>query len=186
MRSPTAARLVAIGGLAGSGKSALAAALASAIGSAPGAVVLRSDVIRKRLMGVTAALGAEGYAPEVTARVYAALREETAMALAAGQSVIADAVHAAPAERADIAAVAEGLGLGVNGLWLEAPRTVAAARLAARRGDASDASAAVLDQQLDYDLGEMTWQRIDADGPLESVRAAAADVLGLGATPPDR
>ena len=44
--------VVAIGGLPGSGKSTLARALAPEIGSAPGALVLRSDEIRKRQHGV--------------------------------------------------------------------------------------------------------------------------------------
>ena len=68
---PWPSRLVAIGGLSGSGKTALAMALASGIGRAPCAVVLRSDVICKRLMGVpaTASLGPQGYTRELTARV---------------------------------------------------------------------------------------------------------------------
>ena len=97
--------------------------------------------------------------------------------------MVADAVHAAPVERAAIAAVAEQLGLWFTGLWLEAPRTVAAARLGAREGDASDATAAVLDQQIDYDLGEVTWRRIDASGPLEGVRHIAAAALDFGLSP---
>jgi len=60
------ARLIAVGGLSGSGKSTLAWALAARLG----AVVLRSDVIRKGLWGVdpTAKLPAEAYAPEVSVR----------------------------------------------------------------------------------------------------------------------
>ncbi|HYF09697.1 MAG TPA: hypothetical protein VD970_18920 [Acetobacteraceae bacterium] len=49
--SPAPARLVAIGGLQGTGKSRLARLLAPAIGPAPGALVLRSDEGRKRLFG---------------------------------------------------------------------------------------------------------------------------------------
>ena len=45
---PRSCRLIAIGGLSGTGKSTLAAALAPCLG----ARVLRSDVIRKRLFGV--------------------------------------------------------------------------------------------------------------------------------------
>ena len=41
----------AIGGLQGTGKSTLARALAPDLGPAPGALVLRSDEIRKRLLG---------------------------------------------------------------------------------------------------------------------------------------
>ena len=44
--------VVAIGGLPGTGKSTLARALAPDIGNAPGALVLRSDEIRKRRHGV--------------------------------------------------------------------------------------------------------------------------------------
>src|SRR5262249_28803558 len=50
--APAPARLVAIGGLSGTGKTTLAALLAGAIGRPPGAVHLRSDIERKRLIGV--------------------------------------------------------------------------------------------------------------------------------------
>ena len=49
---PPPARLVALGGVSGTGKSTLARQLAPELGPAPGAVVLRSDVVRKRLHGV--------------------------------------------------------------------------------------------------------------------------------------
>src|SRR5262249_19782176 len=48
---PKPPRLVAVGGLSGTGKSAVTRALAPRIGAAPGAVVLRSDVERKALFG---------------------------------------------------------------------------------------------------------------------------------------
>ncbi len=49
---PAAPVVIAIGGLPGTGKSTLARALAPALGAAPGALVLRSDEIRKRQHGV--------------------------------------------------------------------------------------------------------------------------------------
>src|SRR5262249_21090636 len=49
---PARRDLVAVGGLSGTGKSSLATAIAPSIGSAPGAVHLRSDIERKRLFGV--------------------------------------------------------------------------------------------------------------------------------------
>ena len=49
---PQLPRLIAIGGLSGAGKSTIAQALAPTFGTRPGARVLRSDVIRKRLWGV--------------------------------------------------------------------------------------------------------------------------------------
>ena len=51
MIEPPPPRLVAVGGLSGTGKSALARALAPDLGPAPGAVVLRSDIERKALFG---------------------------------------------------------------------------------------------------------------------------------------
>ena len=60
---PVPARLVVIGGLSGTGKSTLAAAIADHLGPPPGARVLSSDRIRKKLWGVPAEtqLGQEAY-----------------------------------------------------------------------------------------------------------------------------
>ncbi len=49
---PAPPRLIAVGGLSGTGKSALCALLAPEIGAAPGAAWLRSDIERKHLFGV--------------------------------------------------------------------------------------------------------------------------------------
>ena len=43
---------MAIGGLSGAGKSVVARRMAPTLGAAPGALVLRSDVVRKSLLGV--------------------------------------------------------------------------------------------------------------------------------------
>ena len=105
---PATPRLLALGGLSGTGKTALAMALRPSLGRALGAVVLRSDVIRKRLLGVPDdhRLGPDGYRPDVTARVYRTLHEQAAVILDAGHDVIADAVHASAEERAAIEEVA--------------------------------------------------------------------------------
>ena len=65
---PAAPRLVAVGGLSGTGKSVLARALAPIIMPQPGAVVLRSDVLRKQKFGVneTERLPEIAYQPEMT------------------------------------------------------------------------------------------------------------------------
>src|SRR5690606_17951777 len=49
-RPPT---LIAIGGFSGTGKTTVALSLAPSVGAVPGAVVLRSDELRKRLCGVS-------------------------------------------------------------------------------------------------------------------------------------
>jgi predicted kinase len=157
---------VAIGGLSGSGKSTAAAAVAAQIGAAPGARVLSSDRIRKRLHGVApqTRLGAEAYRPDVSARVYAELREAAAATLAAGHSVVVDAVFDRPDERDAIEAVARSAGVAFQGIWLEASEAVLLARVAARRNDPSDADDVVVRRQLERDIGTLTWTRHPADG----------------------
>jgi predicted kinase len=170
-----AARLVAIGGLSGSGKSTLAQALAAGFAPAPGARVIRSDVLRKRLMNVApeSRLPPASYTPEAAARGYGAMRAEAAASVAAGFSAIADATFLRPGERRDIAEVARAAGVPFIGLWLDAPAAALARRLDARRDDASDADAAVLAWQTGIDLGKMDWHRIDASsGPAETIAAA--------------
>ncbi|WP_448205515.1 bifunctional aminoglycoside phosphotransferase/ATP-binding protein [Azospirillum sp. sgz302134] len=161
---PPPTRLVAVGGLSGTGKSLLARSVAPALGPEPGAVVLRSDVLRKRRFGVaeTDRLPPEAYRPEVTALVYADLVERARAVLAAGHAAVVDAVHARPEERAAIAAAAREAGVRFDGLWLEAPLDVRVARVSARRGDASDATAEVVLRQDAYEIGAMTWLRVDA------------------------
>ena len=48
----------------------------------------------------------------------------------AGRTVIVDAVHAKPEERAAIESLAAEVGVPFTGLWLEAPRDVMRARVA--------------------------------------------------------
>ncbi len=76
--APPAPRLISIGGLSGTGKSALARSLARGLAPAPGAVVLRSDVERKALFGLaeTDRLGVDAYHADVTTRVYSALADK--------------------------------------------------------------------------------------------------------------
>jgi aminoglycoside phosphotransferase family enzyme/predicted kinase len=168
---PRPRRLVAIGGLSGTGKSTLAAALAALLG----ARVLRSDVIRKRLFGVPpeTRLPASAYSAEISQQVYRRLREMAKAALEAGYSVIIDAVALRPQERQSFAAVAAAAAVPFCGLWLEAPAETLASRLAARRNDASDASLAVLERQLRRDPGPIAWTRINAAAAPQQCLAAA-------------
>lgn len=182
--APPQPRLVAIGGLSGAGKSTLAQALAPDLGAAPGALVLRSDVIRKHLAGrdELSRLGPASYTPEASARVFETIRERARVALAAGQAVIADAVYGRMQERAMIESVARELGVRFDGLWLEAPAAVLKARVAARSGDASDATREVVRQQLGSPLGQIGWARLDAADDGGAVARRAREVLGLGPT----
>ena len=158
---PEPPRLLAIGGLSGSGKTTLALKLAPEVGRAPGAVVVRSDVERKRMAGIAldARMPAGSYRPESSGEVYAACLARAEQALHAGQSVILDAVYAREDERQAVEALARRAGVPFEGIWLDVPKEVARARVANRKGDASDATPAVVERQFGYDLGRINWER---------------------------
>jgi uncharacterized protein len=179
--APAPARLVAIGGISGTGKSTVARALAPGLGAAPGAVVLRSDVIRKRLFRAapTERLGPEAYREEISLKVYDTLTSRTEILLRAGHSVIVDAVFLDGRDRTKVEQVAADAGVPFQGLWLIAPRKILMARVRSRRGDASDADAAVLQAQLEIDPGPLAWSRLDAGGDPETVAARARNALEL-------
>ena len=166
--------LIAIGGLSGSGKTTVATHVAPHLGAAPGAIHVRSDVERKRLAGVgeTDALPWESYTRESSAAVYRAALDRAEQALRAGQSAILDAVFARPGERQMAESLAQRMGVSFAGYWLDADPAILKARVAARHGDASDATPDVVDRQLGYDLGVMRWQRIDAAGSAEAAARA--------------
>lgn len=174
------ARLIAIGGLSGSGKSTLAKDLAPSIGCAPGAVHLRSDIERKRFFGFGACekLPDEAYRPEITLKVYARLRHLAALALKAGHCVIVDAVHAKAEERDALATLTARINVPFTGFWLDAPVETLMARVEARTHDASDAKAAIVQQQLTWELGSVTWERLDASLPLAELKAQALHKMG--------
>jgi hypothetical protein len=143
-------------------------------------VLLRSDVTRKKLCGVapTERLGADAYAEQVSARVYDSLAARAAAILAAGHAAIVDAVFLDPQERARIERVATERGVRFDGIWLAADPAVLAQRVALRRGDASDATAAVVRRQIALDPGAIEWHRVDSSGAPEQVAAAAGAALG--------
>lgn len=170
---PEEPQLTCIGGYSGTGKSTLAATLALLIGPPPGAIHVRSDVERKVLAGVaeTERLGPEHYSPSRSLRVYEAIFERAERALAAGRAAIVDAVFAHESERQAAENLAKRMGVGFRGFWLEANPEALKARVVLRVGDASDATPDVIDAQLDYDLGNMAWTRVDASGNPEEVHA---------------
>lgn len=174
-------RLVAIGGLSGTGKSTIAQSLAPLIGLRPGARILRSDVIRKRLCGVTpeTRLPLTAYTADMSRRVYDMIRDKAAKALGAGYCAIIDAVSLTPEERSSFAAIAAAARVPFAGIWLSAPTASMAARLRSRRDDASDATPEILDQQLRHDPGFINWLRVDVGTDRDTSFAAVRQVLGL-------
>ncbi|MGH6673619.1 MAG: AAA family ATPase [Xanthobacteraceae bacterium] len=173
--APPKSKFIAIGGLSGTGKTRLARALARHIGPMPGAVIVRSDIERKALFGVgeTEKLPEQAYTPAANQRVYAVLIDKARRILAAGHTVIVDAVFARPQERDALGAEAESIGIPLHGLFLTTSLGTRIERVAGRSGDASDADRQVARAQENYHLGRLDWQQIDASGSIEETVARA-------------
>ena len=182
---PPPAVLVAVGGVSGTGKTSLAARLAPGIGPAPGAVHLRTDVLRKRMFGLaeTERLPQDAYRSELHDRVFREMFAVAREVLAAGHAAILDGVFGEPAHREAAAELAREAGTPFAGLWLDAPEETLVARVAARTGDASDATPEVVRRQLAADFGPIGWLRLAAGGPLDTLAADARRRLrGIGIT----
>ncbi|MXP19897.1 AAA family ATPase [Gordonia sp. HNM0687] len=160
------ARLIAFGGGSGTGKSTWARAVGGLVGQAPGARILRSDVLRKRLAGVPlfTRLPEAAYRTETSRRVYAEINRLAVPLLRGGMSAIADAVYARDDDRAAIAGVATAAGVGFTGIWLELSESERIARVAARTADPSDADATIVRRQSPSLPTPADWTVVDA-GP---------------------
>jgi hypothetical protein len=176
---PAPACLVAVGGLSGSGKSVLSRALAPRVGPAPGALVLRSDEVRKQLLGVDplTRLTSGGYATDVSVRVYNAIAARAGGALENHHAVVADATFLRTSDRLAIEQAARKTGAPFVGLWLEAPEATRLDRARHRAHDPSDAGADVVRQQSIEDPDAIGWTRLDASQPPDRVLDAARRVV---------
>lgn len=174
--APAPPRLIAIGGLSGTGKTTLARLIGARLGRAPGARVLRSDVFRKRLAGVSpeTRLPPRHYTPRNDAETYEALFESADDHLACGNSVILDAVFMSRSERDVAEMIALRRRVPFVGIWLEAPERDRIARVLARENDASDAGPEVVHEQSRRPVGDVGWwNRIRVNRPIELIVAAA-------------
>ncbi len=139
-------------GLSGSGKTTLARQASARLDG----VLIRSDIVRKRLAGMTAlqrdATGyGEGiYDQQMNERTYAALLEQAGDIVGAGRWAIIDATFSTRARRAAAAALAAQHHVPFVILHCNAPHAELVRRLTARAADnrdASDATATLLEQQ---------------------------------------
>jgi predicted kinase len=168
--APAAPVVLAIGGLPGTGKSTVARVLAPGLGPAPGAVVVRSDEVRKRLNGVApeTRLPETAYTAAASAPVFEAVAKAVAIVAAAGHAAIADAVYLKPEQRVSVARAAGNVRF--LGVWLTAAMAELEARIAARKGDASDADIAVLHRVAANDPGAGEWLEVAAGAAAEPAR----------------
>jgi uncharacterized protein len=170
-------RLIAIGGLSGSGKTTIAEALAAHVGAPPGARIVESDRIRKAMHGVPpeTRLPDRAYRPEISDKVYREMAWRAGLILSQDGSVVADAVFDRPADRERIGKEAADRGLPWLGIWLEADAAVLWQRVSERKGGPSDATVDILSRQLQRHANGITWRRMDAARNSADI---VSDILG--------
>lgn len=145
-------------GPSASGKSTLARQLAAPLQ----AVILRSDVERKRLFGLSAEQNAAAqpgrgiYSSEATHHTYQGLLELTAVVLDAGYSVIVDATFSQPEQRALFTTDVVNRDYRCVILDLKVSESILRQRIQQRKHDVSDADSLILQQQLH------SWQPLTA------------------------
>jgi uncharacterized protein len=150
LSAPRRRALVITHGLSASGKSTAALELVEA----SGAVRIRSDVERKRMFGLEAnqnsgaGLGTGIYAEDGTRRTYERLAALAREVLEAGFAVVVDAAFLRRAQRDVFAQLARELGVPFAIASCQVPVETLRSRIVARRGDASEATLAVLERQL--------------------------------------
>jgi predicted kinase len=148
----------------------------------PGAIVVRSDEVRKRLCGVGPLdrLGPDGYKPAVSARVYTEAFGQAARIAATGHSVIVDAMFARAEDRTAVERVAHEAGVPFTGLWLDARPEIRLRRVEGRHADVSDADAAVARRQEADPVDSAAWHHIDAEGDLDPMVVEARRAVSGG------
>ncbi|SFU21456.1 bifunctional aminoglycoside phosphotransferase/ATP-binding protein [Mesorhizobium sp. YR577] len=157
-------RLIAIGGLSGTGKTTIAEALAAHVGAPPGARIVESDRIRKTLHGVSpeTRLPDKAYRTEISEKVYREMAWRAGLILSQAGVVIADAVFNKRAHRESIEKEANDRALPFLGIWLEADPAVLWQRVEERKGGPSDATIDILSKQLQRHVEGIDWHRLNA------------------------
>lgn len=164
-------------GFSGAGKTTLSTQAVEALGM----IRLRSDVERKRLFG----MGSESrsgsgittglYTAEATEQTYAALIDHARWALLADFPVVVDASFLGRKQRMRFAELAYSLNVPFLILDVHASESSLRERIGLRENDASEATTAVLDWQMDHaDPLEAAEPKIQVDStqalPMDNLR----------------
>ncbi len=172
--------LIACGGLSGSGKSRVAREIGGFLNPAPGAVILRDDIVKKQINGcpIDQHFDKAFDTPVVEKVVYDVLRQEAKIALSTGCAVIVDALFYDENERKAIEALAKELKVAFVALWMDAPFDVRLKRVESRKRNPSDVrTQSDLEKQLTLETGTVTWHKITTDKTREETLETALSVL---------
>ena len=172
--------LIACGGLSGSGKSRIAREIAGYMDPAPGAVVLRDDIVKKQMTGLTPTetLDKKYDTAAFEEVVYDVLRQQAAAALSVGSCVILDALFYNESERLAAEELAKKMNVPFVGLWMDAPLTVREERVKTRLRNPSDVrDRTELDSQLEWETGPITWHKVMTNKTREKTVQEALRIL---------
>jgi len=173
--------LVLVGGLPGSGKSTLACALAHQANFQ----MIRSDLVRKELAGLSqsetapAPFGEGLYAPELIERTYGECLRRAPDLLFAGNRVLIDASFGAEQRRRDFLSLAYRLGVPAIFFLCRADPQTIRRRLQHRRHDASDADWSVFLRSVELweEVGPQTSPFLHVISNQERPEDAASQAL---------
>ena len=166
--------IVACGGLSGSGKSRVAREIAPSLGQPLGAIVIRDDIIRKQIAGVSfdTELDESFYTPENEKKVYRLMRLQAKYVIAAGYPVIFDALFYNREERQNIERFATKMKVPFEGFWMNAPMKTRLERVQTRQHNPSDVKdEQALQKQLVQNTGVIWWRVINTDMPKDQTIA---------------
>ena len=179
--------LIIMMGLVGTGKTTLAQALAERLG----AVVISSDVTRKRLAGIPINEHFLGgfekgiYSPEFTDRTYEAMLKEADSALVGGNSVILDASFVDKEWRLWAMSLAETVGADFMAAECVLAKKIVKERLSNRKDTASDGRWEIYQEQKKVfepvvEIPPEEHVTIDASKPVEENAKQILELLSKG------
>lgn len=169
-------RLIIVGGLPGTGKSTVAAA----VGNEAGAVVLRTDEIR-RLMP-----DQDRYSPEAIDATYAEMLSRAEALLVRGEQVILDATWSDRTHRDLATSTARRASADIIEINCVAPQEVCRARIVRRLDDGTDVSEATPEVATEMARRFAPWPQahdIETDRTADESLSSALAVCGWSTTP---
>jgi aminoglycoside phosphotransferase family enzyme len=175
--------MVLVGGPPGVGKSTVAAALGDVLGW----TVLRSDEVRRDVLGAEQWVGpsewlSARFSAAATDATYGEMVERAGMLLGLGESVVLDATWAAPSRREEAERVARDSHGSFVALRCDAPAHIAERRVARRIAAGSDismATVAVARQIADSFAPWPQATRLDTAAPVDDTFSQAVDTIRL-------